>query len=465
MKAKVGVNFHNRFDIVKNSEWVGFAENIVLDQMYTRLCNFQTYFVNIHFGTGSGIPSPERTSLFSHLNTKAAINEELIKAIPTSKWTRKIILAPEEFVDQTITEVGIAFGATATNLVTHAMIKDAEGNPLSITKTALDVVEIYATVFITVNETEFIRFRDAPSNTLIGYLTGGTAPSSKIQVSSGFSSLGVIDMEISSLTGTLVIDTVNKKRKISGRFPIGDANTSNMLKSVLWENIFKSAITSDGSLKEETLTNVNVGVGDGITTVFNIPCVNPTNLVVRVDGVVTTDYTIQNGLLPSPAVYPIYEFLPGVTPSRGFDHVGVPFISGVTPFYSDVCNNPMNLEGYSIFLKNPYDNTYSSTVLEGSNDGTSWVGIVEAKGAYGATSIIPSTVNNYAFLRLKCSPANTNVYNSSGFHAPNNNNTITFGTAPSYQLLIELDCTVPYIPKDINHVFDVTLELQFGEGV
>ncbi len=40
MKIKTGVNLHNRFDVVKNGEWVGYAENIILDQMYTRICNF-----------------------------------------------------------------------------------------------------------------------------------------------------------------------------------------------------------------------------------------------------------------------------------------------------------------------------------------------------------------------------------------------------------------------------------------
>src|SRR5690606_23159649 len=107
MKIKAGVNFHNRFDIVKNGEWVGYAENIILNQMYNRICNFNSYFVNIHFGTGSGTPTPDRTSLFNHLGTKTAVVEETIKALPTSKVTKKIVLRPEEYVGQTITEVGV----------------------------------------------------------------------------------------------------------------------------------------------------------------------------------------------------------------------------------------------------------------------------------------------------------------------------------------------------------------------
>ena len=155
MKSNVNANVHNRFDIeVYDSETHKLknkyvAHNIVLDQMYTRLCAGNSYFVNIHFGTGAGTPVANRTSLFAHLGTKTAVAEELIKAFPVSTWKQKITLVPSEYVGSNISEVGIAFDSTASNLVTHAMIKDSEGNPISIAKTATDTVIIYATVFIT----------------------------------------------------------------------------------------------------------------------------------------------------------------------------------------------------------------------------------------------------------------------------------------------------------------------------
>ena len=151
MQVEQKVSIHNRFDVEINGEWVGYGENIVLDQMWTRLCGGLSYFVNIHFGTGAGTPIASRTTLFAHLGTKTAVNDEQVKALPVSRWKRKIVLNPEEYVGQTITEVGIAFGSTASNLVTHAMLKDAEGNPISITKSDTDVVTIYATVFVTLN--------------------------------------------------------------------------------------------------------------------------------------------------------------------------------------------------------------------------------------------------------------------------------------------------------------------------
>ena len=156
MNVEQKVNIHNRFDIhIDNIETGEHREvtayNIVLDQMWTRLCGGSSYFVNIHFGIGTGTPIASRTSLFAHLGTKTAVDVEQVKALPVSRWKRKVVLNPEEFVGQTITEVGIAFGATASNLLTHAMLKDAEGNPISITKSDTDVVTIFATVFVTIN--------------------------------------------------------------------------------------------------------------------------------------------------------------------------------------------------------------------------------------------------------------------------------------------------------------------------
>ena len=68
MEFKTNVSIHNRFDIVVRNaetmeiEQIGHAENIVLDRIYTRLCVFNTYFVNIVFGGGTGVPTVDRTT-------------------------------------------------------------------------------------------------------------------------------------------------------------------------------------------------------------------------------------------------------------------------------------------------------------------------------------------------------------------------------------------------------------------
>ena len=52
MKIEMKTNIHNRFKIeVKRDNKIvqeGFAENIVLDRMYTRLMSFSSFFTRIH---------------------------------------------------------------------------------------------------------------------------------------------------------------------------------------------------------------------------------------------------------------------------------------------------------------------------------------------------------------------------------------------------------------------------------
>src|SRR5690606_6411839 len=106
MNVKTGVNFHNRFDIevrdAKTGEikQKGQAENIILNRMYERLCNFNSYFSYIHFGSGTGEPLSTRNTLFNKIGHKNAVTEEIIKDFPVSKWVRTITINPEEYVGE-----------------------------------------------------------------------------------------------------------------------------------------------------------------------------------------------------------------------------------------------------------------------------------------------------------------------------------------------------------------------------
>ena len=299
MKVSQKVNIHNRFDIHidnietgEHREINGAGFNIVLDQMFTRLCNGNPYFVNIHFGTGAGTPVANRTSLFAHLGTKAAADDTLIKAVPVSSWKRKIVLNPEEYVGSIITEVGLAFGSIASNLVTHAMLKDAEGNPISITKTDTDVVTIYATVFVTLDASNSkISYLGLPSsNALINYLIGGTsAPTGSFglnEIKVPYARLG------SSPTVTWTADVANKKRKTNTvRF---DINTGNgHVKFLDFSNVFTLELPSPGVFTGQPYTAVPVGIGDGVKKKWTLPSanINQASLALKLAGVLTAEYT------------------------------------------------------------------------------------------------------------------------------------------------------------------------------
>jgi len=298
MEIKQKVNIHNRFDVHidnietgEHRELVGY--NIILDQMWTRLCGGSSYFGYIHFGKGTGTPTPEGTSLFSHLGTKSAVTEEIIKALPVSSWKRKIVLNPEEYVDETITEVGIAYGSSANNLVTHAMLKDSEGNAISITKSDTDVVTIFATVFITfVNAIPELKLIGMPNNNrLINYLTGGSAPTGSFGLSTienPYSKLGT------SATVTWTSDISNRKRKTNTpRFGITSGNGN--VKYLDFANLFSLKLPAPGIFSGQPYTGVNVGSGDGVKKSFILPSANirQSSLVIKKNGLTVSDYIIN----------------------------------------------------------------------------------------------------------------------------------------------------------------------------
>lgn len=493
MKVKAGVNFHNRFDIevrdAKTGELKqkGQAENIILDQMYSRLCNFQVYFHSIHFGRGAGTPTPERDTLFDRINSKQATNEEVVRALPTSKWTRRITLMPEEFVGETITEVGIGWRANVDSMVTHAMIKDAEGNPLSITKTELDVVVIYATVFIELigNTNQDLHFRelDGGGNDLISYLTGGSTPSSTIQLGRyyGNSFINSIGEPVHSKSGTVSVDIPNRTRKISARFGITEGNDE--IASIGWHHVFRVNLPSD-TFTEASLTGITLGIGDGVQTEYTIPNRRIFDLTVRLDGVVTTDYTVD--LSDSVKGLPVPQDLT-VIRRTGAVLQGVPIFIVATSgnyhrayiyysldgeriieiLYSVPSWGRFLLEGGSVFVSTDLTHIHINDrvgtdgvikiengkpiLLLGSEhtpSGKTWVNILH--------SMAYLTENGY---NINLSP----FYVS----APVQNviSTIKFNKPVSEGVVVTADYKVPYIPKNSDHVLDVDLELQFGEGV
>ena len=296
MNVQAKVNIHNRFDIEVRDAVTGElkqkaeAYNIVLDAMYSRLCAGNSYFYAIFFGTGTGTLSPARTSLFTHLGAKVATNMTQIKAVPQSSWKQYIVLNPEDNVGAVLTEVGIGYSTGSTNLLTHALLKDSEGNPISITKSALDVVTIYATVFVTFDTTGiYFQGVAAGLNQLMNYMIGGAG--------SPAGTFG-LKTELCAKSGgntpsvTWTADTANKKRTSSvARF---DINTGNMhAQAFEFDNTFAAKLPLTGVFDGQPYTGVAIGTGDGSTRQFFVPSLNvrQSTLAIKLDGVVNAAYT------------------------------------------------------------------------------------------------------------------------------------------------------------------------------
>ena len=440
MEIEQGIKIHNRFDIEVRDSITGElkqtaqAENILLNSIYTRLCGGSTYFVNIHFGTGTGTPVPTGTSLFTHLGTKTAVNEEVLKTFPVSSWKRKIVLAPEEFVGQTITEVGIAWGSSSSALMTHAMIKDAEGNPISITKTALDVVTIYATVYVTFDTSTQLEWLGTGNNTntLINYLIGGssspTGSFGLLPIPWAFARLG------STPNATWTADVTNKKRKTNiPRFDINTANGNAL--ALEFTNLFQLSFPATGIHTGRAYTDVPLGVGNGTEDTFALPSQNliAGTLVAKVDGVVTTNFTlIENNI---------------------FGDQGIPNI----PAY-----------GYSVSL-----NSDGTVLAIGSSStgarlkvwdwsGVAWIERAQAPNipAYGLSVSLNSDGTVLAIGSSSTAPY-LKVYTNKFI----TETSVKFNTPPATDAVLTANYTVKGVHKTTNQVIDASFAIQFGEGV
>lgn len=483
-KAKV----RNRFDIlcrdvVTGEEQKYQAHNIVLDSMWSRLVNFQPFFDYIHFGTGTGTLSPSRTSLFSHLGTKSASSGVVRRALPTSWRRRQIVLNPEEYVGHELTEVGVAYSEDSTSLVTHAFIEDSEGNPISIVKTDTMVVTIYATIFFELGELTSMyggQWRWAmplASNDLLSYLMGATFPTTsfwvtgawqfweggKTPVTHGSSS----DIHPASWTK----DAANKKATTPvRRLGINDGNGK--VRGFGLGNIFEGQLPISGVFAGHTIEGEQIGIGDGETVGFSPAWDMIQNATVYVDGIeVTSGVTVRPGY---PAGTNISHALINLGSSEG--HPLEPWMDSlvsVTEERTYTAEIPAALAAevetfaYSIAVGSSSDARVRLYTRE--DEQADWVELLDRSysglGAGGAKTDPITIPDGHTLLRVRLTGGGGNP--SAGRLAllrAADKHLFEFDTPPDVGAVITADYTVPYIPKDENHVLDLQCSIQWGEG-
>lgn len=107
---------------------------------------------SLSLGQGTGTPAFADTSLFSYLWNVAASTVSKVSNVGNNgaRVTLTFILPATSSYVGTITEVGLGPNGS---LWTHALLADAEGNPISIVKTDTDLLTIDATVELYITST------------------------------------------------------------------------------------------------------------------------------------------------------------------------------------------------------------------------------------------------------------------------------------------------------------------------
>lgn len=285
MNINQKLQLHNRFDVqvcdAKTGEvkQTAIGYNVILNQFLSwRTVNRNTYALNcIHFGRGTGTTSATRTNMFSRISYKGATTIDTVYKYPTSYITKQIKLEANEYIGESITEVG--FGIDGS-LATHALLTDAEGNQLTLLKTDVDVIYINATFYVTLVYDGFgnngLYPLDGHEN-LTAWIINGIART-RCYASS-------VDMDANSHDFRF---NAHQWKDFSWGDGTGDPTTytyyspiitwldtdfnNHLIKEIGFSQIGCFHFPDISVFPDYNINNLNIGIGDGITTDFNVQC-------------------------------------------------------------------------------------------------------------------------------------------------------------------------------------------------
>lgn len=477
---------HNRWDIIKTNIKTGkktkaFGENIILNQFWNRYLsvNNATCLSYIHVGSSTTTPTATDTQLGAKFTHYASANE----LFDTSQWKTEGVIArqlscriqPNTYVGQTVSEVGFAYGTTATNLMTRSLLSDMNGNPLTITIGADEVVDIYGTFYFKISQKHnnnevniFLINQHGTSNAIacktawnqnqIIYSAGGFAGVSSIKPLFVTSRFTFKPESVFASDVGVAYDVLNKAVTFS---PPNIGTSQNNITGGIASMFIGGCqfITPCTGFPQSVITKEVVGTGDGETadfqTAFGLILNNSTAKVFVDDIEVPTTIDFEK---PHPNT-PLYSLIEYDELSDGI------LVSGANNAWatneSILFQNPYHAEvGIATFVNAVYMNMYAS------DDGVNWeLAAVRSAASPGTTSVNAA----YHYKRYwKLSPYGADTYPAFGATGITQVGTISKNVHLSIPPAAGSTVTVTYQPnvlaKDSNHIIkDIKLTLSFGE--
>ena len=316
INVPIEASIHNRFDIEVVDSRTGKvrqrakAENVICADYWRNLFYSAGYYnIYIAYGNGNGTPAVADTTLFSLLSAKQISTWANTKdSDELYHFTGKITISETENIGSTLTEVGLSYYSSGATIATHAMLKDANGNQISITKTSTDIINIYATVFL-----------HMPSASMIGVTFTEESPTAQYDFQRAISGLTIFfrpsiyswsstvyspsnaSASIGAFTQTATPSNANKK--VAFTTPRIGASVAN-----LSGGISKIVLTGSSSPKLQKIiipvsslwypgsdiVGEAIGTGDGSTTAFATDFVHATNATIYVNGVAQNNVTVSD---------------------------------------------------------------------------------------------------------------------------------------------------------------------------
>lgn len=316
IKAKFNASIHNRFDIEVVDAKTGEikqraqAENVVCAGYWQFLFGARKEYIGqIAYGSGTGTPSAADTALFNKLGSKY-MSWNCYKTDDSNYYFKASIrLLETDNVGATLSEIGL-FESSRSVLCTHAMLTDMNGNVITIAKTATDIINIYATVFLRLNLPTWLSFVETTSESEYAFFAGiaGLRLMVNNDYSSAFSSpskyYGPDNTSVSATGWVFSHRPSNAEKFVTLQIPrlaAGSGNLSGGITKIQIRGTNYSSVSQDIFLQlpgdwypGSDIVGEAIGTGDGTTTAFATDFVHATNATVYVNGVATPAVTVTD---------------------------------------------------------------------------------------------------------------------------------------------------------------------------
>lgn len=282
------------------------THNIVTNGLLKTAYTFNDYWgagmSSLVLGSGTTEPAVTDKALNARLwNSFSASSRTFSNDDTSITMIQSYVIPAESTYVGNITECGLCSSGDYSNLKTRALIRDAEGNPIAIEKTDIDklIVTVSVTFIFTTPEGVYLIPLDKspmyyglkavaaplpiqPVRTLAAYLSqdyqevmqngvnayahADSANKQGVNYTAGCSN-GILIPDKSSST----IPTVGQK-KFTGRLSVNKLKSyETYVKAIIFMGVFIIPLPNENYFPTYEMTDISIGVGDGITTQFNNP--------------------------------------------------------------------------------------------------------------------------------------------------------------------------------------------------
>lgn len=527
MEVTRRLKLHNRFDIEVRDAATGelkqqaFAENIILNNLYSKLfgTDIHQYSASINVGSGAGTLGPTRTNLFTPLlNRNVDASKDVFSKSFADGYVslrRAIVILENEYNGNTFTEVGFGIESTyygTTGLTTHALLKDMSGAPVSILKKDTDIITVYGTIYLVFAESDkkyFILddgktswdfvYPDSASvvtgvgnDVFIGMLLGREYPYRSAFGGQSGSHLLVFSTSLSDrwrrvssygnsptnhfpesggchyITPTLSVSVAEKRWTVYARLPADKLNAVGDIRAVSYlfyydGSLYGSDYVSPSVKRSGFTTDIvaeQLGLGDGIEQDFGMhfPFVHA-GAVIKVDGVEQTTGVTVDTYKPNTADFrPILRVLKREDPNILAFPLSTDNWSGSDTFIFE------NIYYATAPVKDISIPRYST--LSCSDDAETWTEVQVAGANTDNAYTVDAAYRNKRYWKLAPTAGQTSysrlaTFGNSDFAGYKN---VHFTTPPASGAVITADYTTDCWAKDANHVLDITFNFVFSDG-